>query len=645
MEVLAMLDRYCAAVGCRYVQDVEARGRLHRLARPALAWLTVLFALALPIGCTSYFVVPEDTDTSAALAEPASEPPEDGLNLIRDFVSPWNTNYLKVEGVALVTGLNGTGSDPAPSPYRTMLIDEMQTHEVKTPNKVLASADTAMVIVRGYLPPGVQKGDRFDVQVRVPPQSETKSLRGGWLMRSRLREMAVLNNAVRTGRVDALAQGQVLISSVFEGDAEVDRTRGHVLSGGVALMSRPLGLSVRSDKHSVRTSSMIGAAINSRFHTYDQGVKKGVATPKRDSFIELQVHPRYKHNIERYIRVIQSIALRESPADRVQRVELLEKKLLEPTTCLTAALQLEAIGKEAIPVLRRAITSEDPEVRFYAAEALAYMDESDAAATLAAAARDEPAFRWHAIAGLAVMEGASAYDELVGLFDSSSAETRYAAFRALRMKNHSDPLVRGEILGEKFSYHLIHSSGPPMIHFSRSRRAELVVFGHDQRMQPPAFLYAGKNIMLKGVGGDRIKVTRFSADGDDQVETCSTLLDDVIRTIVKLDGDYGDVLQALQDAKGKNYLDARLVVDALPRPGRVYRRGDEAVGTGVSQADDEANSLDRVRSPLPDMFNNLLWRDDQESPSKADMQWDIDAEEEERPNAFVRFGKWFIGAQ
>jgi flagellar basal body P-ring protein FlgI len=114
-------------------------------------------------------------------------------------VVPWGTNYVVLEGVALVTGLDQNGSDPPPSAQRSALLNEMQTHDVRNPNFVLASPDTSLVLVRTFLPPGVQKGDRIDVEVRVPARSETKSLENGWLMQTRLREVAVLDDSVRTG--------------------------------------------------------------------------------------------------------------------------------------------------------------------------------------------------------------------------------------------------------------------------------------------------------------------------------------------------------------------------------------------------------------------------------------------------------------
>jgi len=53
-----------------------------------------------------------------------------------------------------------------------------------------------------------------------------------------------------------------------------------------------------------------------------------------------------------------------------------------------ASLQLEAIGNEAIGALKQGLRSSDPEVRFYSAEALAYLDQPEAAAPLAEAAKN-----------------------------------------------------------------------------------------------------------------------------------------------------------------------------------------------------------------------------------------------------------------
>ncbi len=131
-------------------------------------------------------------DCARKVPKQLSDVLESKTRLVGEVARPFGHTHVQVESVAMVTGLDGTGEDPAPSPQRTALLHELQTIGVQNPNQLLASPSTALVLVRGFLPPGVQKGDKFDLEVQVPSRSETTSLRGGWLMETRLTEMAVL---------------------------------------------------------------------------------------------------------------------------------------------------------------------------------------------------------------------------------------------------------------------------------------------------------------------------------------------------------------------------------------------------------------------------------------------------------------------
>ncbi len=605
------------------------------LARRLAGSLTL--ATLLLSGCTTALFRARSHDEGIEVQELASDP-EDGVRLVREFTAPWGTNFTTLESVALVTGLNRTGSDPPPSAQRQTLISEMQTHDVKSPNYILASPDTSLVLVRAFLPPGVRRGDRIDVEVRVPGRSETTSLRDGWLMQTRLREVAVLDNALRTGRVEALAEGPVIYDAAFDGtDDPVRQVRGRVLGGTTAMTSRKMGLMVRSENHSIRTSTLVAASINARFYTYDRSVKKGVATPKRDNYIELAVHPRYQDNLGRYMRVVRSIAIRESAAARVDRLERLKERLHDPSTAAGAALQLEAIGREANGVLQQGLRSPDPEVRFFAAEALAYLNDQSAAETLGQTARENHSLRWHAITALSAMQHASAHDELSRLLHVESAETRYAAFVALHSRNPMDSLVRGKLLDGLFMVHRVESHGSPLIHLSRSRRAEIVIFGQDVTLRPPTFLYAGDQIMLKGDDQGRIQVTRFVSQEDDQRIVCSPQLGEVIEAIVELGGGYADVIHFLQEAREANDLDARIVVDALPSGGRAYRR---STGEDASKEDRDAVQPGWT-SPLPDLFKNPPSDGDEETDQ--DVRFDVAAPEPPARSWRSRLGSWFAG--
>jgi hypothetical protein len=544
----------------------------------------------------------------AGCAGPAvrSQSPEDAemasiekqVRLVEAVAVPFGMNYVRAEGPALVWGLQNTGSDPPPSAPRAELLADMQARGVVKPNTILSSPTTSLVWIVAYLPPGAQKGDTLDIDVAVPPQNETTSLYGGWLMETRLKEKAVLmDNRVHDGHVLAIGEGPLLVDPEGSEEDKASQLRARVLGGAHVLKNRNLGLILKDEEKSVFVSKQIGDALNRRFHTYAHGSQQGVANPKTDTFIELQLHPRYKHNLPRYMRVIRSVAIRETPSEQIGRLKLLEKQLLDAVTCETAAIRLEAIGKEGIPVLKTGLKSSDPEVRFYAAEALAYLDDAASAKPLSEAARNIPAFRAYALAALSALNDVESSDELKSLLDVPSVETRYGAFRALWAMNEHDPLVKGDELGGKFSFHVLPTVGEPMIHVTRSFRAEVVMFGPGQRLALPVSLDAGKSIVVNGRDNNEVTISRFAVGEADQKRVVSNQVEDVIRAIVDLGGNYPDVVQFLQQAKATRALSCRFEVDALPNPNRRYDRRSDEAGGGVEQTDYQ------VGTPLPNLFS------------------------------------------
>lgn len=553
----------------------------------------------------------------AIRSQSPEETSESGPPLVGDRAVPFGMHPIRVEAVGLVTGLNGTGSDPGPSPERQALIDDMQARGVVNPQTLLASKKCSLVKVQGWLRPGIQKGDRFDIEVRVPGRSDTTSLRGGWLMETRLSEMQLLGGVYRHGNLLALAQGAVMIDPAAEGKKDqVMMCRGRVLGGGVCMKSRDLGLVLREGYQDVFNAARIAAAVNKRFHVFERGTQSGVAKAKNDKFIVLTVHPRYKDNIARYIQVCRAIAISETDAQRMQRIERLSRELLDPDTAAQAALQLEAIGPQGVEPLLKGLQSPRREVRFYAAEALAYLDRREAAEPLGELARTEPAFRVFALTALSAMDDYTAYEQLREMLDLPSAETRYGAFRALWAMNPDDPLVKGEKLGGDFAYCVVDSLGPPMVHVTHSRRAELVLFGRDQRLTTPLAVNAGNQIMVTSVGPDEISIARFAVNEPEQKRIVSAKLDEVIRAIVELGGRYPDVVQALQEAKLSGALTSRFEVDALPEAGRTYRRDDD--NTEQSR---EPATVKAPTTPAGELFGKRPTRaaegDEADSPSES----------------------------
>ena len=540
-------------------QSMISRRNLLRVA-------TVL--LAANSGCLSRFHRPDVSDQSLVESDVSQR------QAVGDLTRVWGIQPIRVEGVSLVVGLVGTGSNPPPSEQLDLLVSEMRTRQVDGTAQILASPDTAQVSVSAVIPPGAQRGDPLDVSVCVPPGSSTSSLSGGWLMETRLLEYARIKKQLAKGHLFGLARGSVLVDAHVEGDDDpISRTRGRVLGGGRVAKDRLLGLTIREESLSVQTSVRVGKAINARFHVYDRGRKTGVATPKRDNFVEIAVHPRYRDNLMRYMRVVQAISVREGESGIVSRMELLGRLLVQVPTAADAAIQLEAIGLEGVSTLQKGLTSSNPEVRFYAAEALAYLDDPMATPVLAAVAKSEPAFRWRALTALSAMEATKAFDKLEELLHSDSVETRYGAFRAIQSISDDDPAVSGEYLGKKFHFHDLSTEGPAVVHVALDHRPEIVLFGGEHQLQHPVFLYAGSRIVVRSADDDGLAVTSVSAGEQDKQKRCSTRLDDVIRTVVDFGAEYADVVELLYNAKKNESLKAKLAFGALPEVGRTYYRG------------------------------------------------------------------------
>jgi hypothetical protein len=282
--------------------------------------------------------------------------------------------------------------------------------------------------------------------------------------------------------------------------------------------------------------------------------------------------------------------------------------------------------------LKKGIESKKMEVRFYSAEALAYLDEPAAIQPLAEAARVR-AFRAYALAALSTMDDFAAVEALRELLDVPSAETRYGAFRALWAMNARDPLVLGEDLGGQFSYHVLDTQGPPMVHVTRSKRPEVVLFGVEQRLVLPLSLDAGKQIQVNSHGNEEessVTVSRFAKDEPDQKRVTSTKVDDVIRAIVALGGTYPDVFQALQQAKATHALESRFEIDALPQGGRTFDRGTEHEGE-----DEEDGPEFTAYNPLPGLFSRHPGKNAAGASGKGRRKWNADDENDAPKRSFL----------
>ena len=131
----------------------------------------------------------------------------------------WGMDYARIEGIGLLSDLNGTGSPAKPGAYREHLAEELKTHKDKLEDssaELFESKNTEMVIVRGYVPPGAHEGDNFDVEIQIVPNMEGTSLDDGRLFRTRLRRLVQFKGRkIKEGLVVGLAEGPVLVLSLI----------------------------------------------------------------------------------------------------------------------------------------------------------------------------------------------------------------------------------------------------------------------------------------------------------------------------------------------------------------------------------------------------------------------------------------------
>lgn len=525
--------------------------------------------------------------------------------LIGDYIRIADAGYVKVEAVGLVERLEGRGENPPASYLRTMLLEDMRRHKVENPESILASGDTCLVIVTAYIPPVIKKHERIDVEISLPEGSKVKSLSGGYLLPCFLREHLPLDG-IREGKELVLANGPILVDAVGGVRKGESSTAGHlhgrIPAGGKYIdASRNLSIGVANDVRSVRMTQQIATSIGSRFHDYNEhGLQVPMAEAKNDVRIELLVPRFYVDNTARYLQVIRSISLRENAVDRHVRMGELAEQIQHGPTAEVAALQLEAIGTEGIPALKKGLSSPDLEARFHAAAALAYLGEPAGVPALQEAIEQEPAFRIYAFAALATLPDGATFEALKELMNNPSVETRYGAFRAYSTLAADDPAVAGvELGGGSFQLHAVESSGPALVHLTRFKKCEVVVFGRQQRLLTPVVLRAGDHIIVQNTpDGAGMTVKRIAA-GDMQERQTSSRLVDVIRAAAELGAMYPDIVQLLVQAQNQKNLAGAIAIDELPRPGRPYKRPGQEGSVQVGGAALQPNLFEQNESPPP----------------------------------------------
>lgn len=536
----------------------------------------LILAAAMSLGCAApWFARAEKSEIkeSKRQAIKAVLESDERPRLIREIATPRLLTLSRLESIALVSNLPKTGGAALPSQQREKLLDTMRRHEVEHANQLLDDPHTAMVVAQVIVPPAAQKLDRLDVLVKLSSHAEGTNLQSGWLMQTTLAEGSLLGGKVREGFDYAIAEGQLVTEAQISGSEEpAAALSARVVGGAVLLKERKVGLGIQSEFAHAITMATITPAINKRFTFFDGREQIGVAVPKQDSYIELRIPNKYLLDPNHFLNVVMSIGFTDTASQKLERIDLCRRQLLEPTTARDAAWQLEAIGKEAIPILAEAILHPSSEVRFYAAHALAYLNDDRAIAPLAELVRSEPAFRAMSLNALTVIEDFAARDALVDMLHAEDIEARYGAVLALRRRDSGDAEVVGQAINETGSILEIASNTLPAVAVSLSKTPEIAIFGANPPVRLPAFLYVNPRLMLRSLPGGRVSVSLFAPGQEDKFVEVDSDLRSLLAAISDVGGSYGDWVSFISKCQRDGLVQASVAINPIPDAGRIYRR-------------------------------------------------------------------------
>src|SRR5262249_40923319 len=160
--------------------------------------------------------------------------------------------------------------------------------------------------------------------------------------------------------------------------------------------------------------------------------------------ITLSVPPQYRHNLQRFLRVVGFIPLGENLNGlHVERLtqpanaktvavgpgspywQHLEEQLLDPRHTVMAGLPFEAQGNDGAGGLKEGLQSQHVLVRFTSAEALAYLGDGSGVDILAQMVERQPALRAYSLTAMASLDSGACPIKLRELLSSRSAQTRY----------------------------------------------------------------------------------------------------------------------------------------------------------------------------------------------------------------------------
>ncbi|MBX9627136.1 MAG: HEAT repeat domain-containing protein, partial [Gemmataceae bacterium] len=607
------------------------------------AWVVVAGLAAGLSGCVGQQTDKVQTRSQAG-EDPAGDP--DAPPTVASKTEVDDTRPVHVSGVGLVYGLEpGAGSHPPAGGYRGMLEQSFRRKGFTNLRELLddPANRTSLVLVSALVPPGARKDDPIDLQITLPPDSRTSSLRGGYLYACELTEYDTtgnLSSLAKTGKpggmggelklgdvwvrtldkVPVVAGAEVNPADAKPADGPPSLRAGRAWAGGKVTRPRPYMFVMNRADANMRTAAGVAERLNVTFGGSDAAGK--VAEAKTRDVVWVHVPFAYRHDHRRFLLVARQVPMDQVGTDSLYRRRL-EDELLDPATAVPAAVKLEALGGDAKRPLRVALESPSPWVQFAAATSLAYLGHSDGAGVLARLAEDHPALRAHCLLALASSDDAAFTDKLAELMGSPDPEMRYGAFIALRLANDGHPAVAGRPLNHALWVHPVARGSAGMVHLATGGRSELVVFGDNVRVRGPLPTFAIGTDFTVGMpaGAAGVELTRIVKVNDEWVEKKETSppeLTAVLALLARLGGGHPEAVALVRGLAAAEAVTAAVAVDAIPRQMTLKQLAALAPkDPTLSRANAEVARVGTVRAELEGVALDLAEAEAEPKPADA----------------------------
>ncbi|MDP7008515.1 MAG: flagellar basal body P-ring protein FlgI [Phycisphaerales bacterium] len=426
-------------------------------------------------------------------------------------------------GYGLVVNLNGTGSQDVPPQVRAHMIADLAKRGVGettrgwgalTPEALLDSTDTAVVIVEGIIPQvatgrklapsGVRKdhpalkGTLFDVQVFVEPSSGTSSLEGGTLLPTILRVGDLRTGRTQTNSI-AVAQGPIFINPFADPEAvgsdSVHRTSGRILEGGEVTKTISMQLVLFSPSHN--RARAIQTAINRRF---PEEPGQGVLTARavNDEIIDITVPPSWSDHVDNFMNMMLHINIRsKNPEQHALTVKRLLLSDPSPRNADAAAWRWQAIGERSLPVIRELYDYHEDLPRLAALRTGGNLGDPVVTEHLIDAAVDGIGFsgRLEAIDLLQDMPTDPRIElALRPLLNDETLEIRLRTAETLI--DRGDSTIKGGVVDKKFELFMAESNFP-LIYCTQAGLPRIILLGELKIQEPIMFDTWSHRLLIK----------------------------------------------------------------------------------------------------------------------------------------------------